>query len=151
MVSLLDVNLLIALAWPSHVHHQAALAWFRENQPSGWATCPLTESGFVRVSSNPQALPEAKTPRESILLLQRIVSLPHHQFWHDDVSLATSVLFDATRLSGYRQVTDAHLVTLALQRAGRLATLDRKISSLVPRGRTASEAVCVVLEEEDAG
>jgi len=150
MVSLLDVNLLIALAWPSHVHHRAALAWFQENQPAGWATCPLTQSGFVRVSSNPQALPEAKAPRESILLLQRIVSLPHHQFWHDDVSLATSVLFDASRLSGYRQVTDAHLVTLALQRAGRLATLDRRIRSLVPRGRTVSEVVCVVLEE-DAG
>jgi len=150
MVSLLDVNLLIALAWPSHVHHRAALAWFLENQHLGWSTCPLTQSGFVRVSSNPQAVSEAKTPRESILLLQRIISLPHHQFWHDDVSLATSSLFDATRLSGYRQVTDAHLMTLALHQGGRLATLDRRIKSLVPRGRTASEVVCVLLKD-DAG
>jgi len=147
MVALLDVNLLVALAWPSHVHHRAALAWFQENQHLGWATCPLTQSGFVRVSSNPQALPDAKTPRETVLLLQRIVSLPHHQFWQDDVSLATSSLFDATRLSGYRQVTDAHLVTLALHRDGRLATLDRKIGSLVPRGRNASEVVCVILKK----
>jgi hypothetical protein len=148
MVSLLDVNLLVALAWPSHVHHRAALTWFQGNQHLGWATCPLTQSGFVRVSSNPQALPEAKTPREAVLLLQRIGTLPHHQFWHDDVSLATSSLFDANRLSGYRQVTDAHLVTLALHRGGRLATLDRKIRSLVPRGRNAAEVVSVILAEE---
>lgn len=52
MAALLDVNLLVALAWPNHVHHQAALGWFQRNQAAGWATCPLTESGFVRVSSN---------------------------------------------------------------------------------------------------
>jgi len=147
MVSLLDVNLLIALAWPTHVHHDAALAWFQENQASGWATCPLTQSGFVRVSANEKALPDAKTPQEAVLLLRRIVALPHHQFWHDDVSLATSQLFDMTRLTGYRQVTDAHLVTLALHRGGRLATLERKIQTLVPRGHTAKDVVCAVLEK----
>jgi uncharacterized protein len=147
MVSLLDVNLLIALAWPSHVHHQPALAWFHKNQPLGWATCPITQSGFVRVSSNPKALPEAKPPQEALLLLQRIVALPHHEFWQDDVSLATSSQFDVTRLTGYRQVTDAHLVTLALHRRGCLATFDGKIRSLIPRGYAASEVVRIVLEE----
>jgi uncharacterized protein len=147
MVALLDVNLLIALAWPTHVHHGAALAWFQENQALGWATCPLTQSGFVRISSNEKALPDAKTPQEAVLLLRRIVALPHHQFWQDDVSLATSSLFDATRLTGYRQVTDAHLVTLALHRGGRLATVERKIQTLVPRGHAATEVVCAILEK----
>lgn len=137
MVSLLDVNLLVALAWPSHVHHRPALAWFRENQSRGWATCPLTQSGFVRVSANPQVLSEAKTVREAVQLLQRIVLLPHHQFWLDDVSIAASPGFDTTRVTGYRQITDAHLLALALHRGGRLATFDRKIAALAPAGASA--------------
>jgi hypothetical protein len=64
-----------------------------------------------------------------------------------DVNLLTSELFDVTRLTGYRQVTDAHLVTLALHRGGRLATLEGKIQTLVPRGHTATEVVCAILEE----
>lgn len=147
MVSLLDVNLLVALAWPNHVHHRAALAWFRRNQAGGWATCPLTESGFVRVSSNRTILPEARSPREAILLLRRIVALAHHELWHDDVSFASSALLNQTPLVGHRQVTDAHLLLLAQQRGGRLATLDGKIRGLVPRGRDAAEVVCFVLEE----
>ncbi len=134
MISLLDVNLLIALAWPTHVHHRAALAWFRENQALGWATCPLTQSGFVRVSANEKALPDAKTPQEAVLLLRRIVALPHHQFWQDDVSLATSQLFDVTRLTGYRQVTDAHLVTLALHRVAGLPPWSKRSETSLPEG-----------------
>jgi toxin-antitoxin system PIN domain toxin len=145
MVSLLDVNLLVALAWTNHVHHKAALAWFLRNQTLGWATCPLTQSGFVRVSSNPKAMPDARSPQVAIGLLKRIVSLPNHQFWHDDVSLADSNQLALSRLTGYRQVTDAHLVTLALNRGGRLATLDRRVQSLVPPA--SAEAVCLVLPD----
>lgn len=147
MVSLLDINLLVALAWPNHVHHRTALAWFRRNQRSGWSTCPLTQSGFVRVSSNPAAVSEARSPQEAILLLRRIVLLPHHEFWHDDVSFAAESFQEEIRLVGYRQVTDAHLLALARQRGGRLATLDGKIRSLVPRGNEASGALCCVLDE----
>ena len=67
MVRLLDINLLIALAWPSHVHHRQAHAWFAENAPSGWATCPFTQCGFVRISSNPQIIPEADSPHQDAL------------------------------------------------------------------------------------
>jgi hypothetical protein len=147
MAVLLDVNLLVALAWPNHVHHQAALAWFQRHQAEGWATCPVTESGFVRVSSNAAIVPEARTPREAILLLQRIVALPHHEFWPDDVSFASSGSLAEVPLVGYRQVTDAHLLALALHRGGRLATLDGKIRSLVPKGHNASDVLCLVLEE----
>jgi toxin-antitoxin system PIN domain toxin len=146
MISLLDVNLLVALAWPNHVHHTAALAWFRRNQGAGWATCPLTQSGFVRVSSNPSMVSEARSPQEAIQLLRRIVALPHHVFWHDDVSVASSEFVDEVRLVGYRQVTDAHLLALAQQRGGRLATLDGKMRGLVPRKRNIAEVVCFVAE-----
>lgn len=147
MIHLLDVNLLVALAWPNHIHHAAALGWFRRSQVSGWATCPLTESGFVRVSSNASVMPDARSPREAIHLLRRIVALPHHVFWHDDVSMAASEFLQEVLFVGHRQVTDAHLLTLAQNRGGRLATLDGRMRSLVPRGQDAAEILCLVLEE----
>lgn len=131
-VALLDVNLLVALAWPNHVHHEVAHRWFAENAKNGWATSPLTQSGFVRISSNPRVTSEARSPREALLALRAIVSLPHHVFWPDDEPLVTSAHFDAMQIVGYRQVPDAHLVALALHHGGALATLDRGIPSLVP-------------------
>jgi toxin-antitoxin system PIN domain toxin len=148
MVGLLDVNVLIALAWPNHHHHRVALDWFRENQKAGWATCPLTQSGFVRVSSNHKAIPEAKSPHEAILLLRHIVALPHHQFWTDDVAFATSEYIAPEKLLGYRQTTDAHLLALALRHGGQLVTLDHGIRSLVPREYSAQEVVVLVVERE---
>ncbi len=144
MVALLDVNLLVALAWPNHVHHRAALRWFTANRESGWATCSVTQSGFVRISSNPRSFSHAKTPREALLLLRRIVALPHHVFWTDDVSFATTPFLDPRKLLGYRQVSDAHLLALALRHGGCLATLDRGVGELVPPGHEAAEAVCLV-------
>lgn len=131
-VALLDVNALIALAWPNHVHHLPAREWFSDHHAEGWATCPLTESGFVRVSSSPRATSEAKTPAEALFLLQQIVALPGHTFWEDDISLAWSELIDPTKLVGYRQITDAHLVALAIRHGGKLVTFDRGMSQVVP-------------------
>jgi len=141
---LLDVNALVALAWPNHVHHARAIAWFRDHRASGWATCPLTESGFVRVSSNRSAIPEAKSPREAILLLERIVALPHHVFWEDDVSLARAHEVPREKILGHRQVTDAHLLTLALRREGRVATFDRGLAELLPREERAQGVVTLI-------
>lgn len=145
MVALLDVNLLVALAWPNHVHHRPALDWFSRHQEDGWATCPLTQSGFVRISSNPQVVSEARTPAEAILLLRRILALPHHEFWYDDVSLAAPAFLEEVRLVGHRQVTDAHLLRLAAQRGGRLATLDGRIRNLLPPDRNPAELLSLVL------
>lgn len=144
MVALLDVNVLIALAWPNHVHHVAARRWFTAHPALGWATCPVTQSGFVRVSANPRAVDDARTPHDAILLLRRIVALPHHRFWADDTALATSTRIAAERLSGYRQVTDAHLLALALRYSGRLATFDGGVRALVPPGIDPQCAVCTI-------
>lgn len=130
MTRLLDVNVLVALAWPNHIHHARALSWFRAVRDEGWATCPVTESGFVRVSSNARAIPEARTPREAIMLLRRMRELPGHAFWSDDVSAAREGPSPFDHVVGHRQVTDAHLLSLALQRGGRLATFDQAITSL---------------------
>jgi hypothetical protein len=144
MTCLLDVNALVALAWPNHVHHASAHTWFAANHRQGWATCPLTESGFVRVSSSPRATPEARTPGEAILLLRKILELPGHAFWQDDVSIAHEQNLAPERLLGYRQVTDAHLLSLAIRRGGRLLTFDRGILELVPKGRDPEEVIVLL-------
>ena len=132
MIPLLDVNVLVALAWPSHVHHELAHRWFQDAHTDGWATCPLTQSGFVRVSSNRLVLPEPVSPRDAVLLLRELVALPGHTFWTDDVSITESDTFHLDRLTTHRQITDAHLLALASRRGGRLATLDRRVATLLP-------------------
>jgi toxin-antitoxin system PIN domain toxin len=148
LIALLDVNVLIALVWPNHLHHDLVLRWFRNQQRGGWATCSVTQSGFVRVSSNHRVLPAAKSPAEALSLLQELVTLPGHHFLTDDIEVATSDLVDPHRLLGYRQVTDAHLLAVALRHGARLATLDRGIRHLVPAGWDAGEVVLSLIGPE---
>jgi uncharacterized protein len=126
-VSLLDVNALVALAWDSHVHHAAMRAWFAANGGAGWATCPITESGFVRVSSNPIVLPSAIGADAARGVLSALGAHPGHRFLVDDVSMSDS---DVPSIAGYRQVTDAHLLTLARRCDVRLVTFDASIIAL---------------------
>jgi len=130
--SLLDVNLLIALAWPSHIHYEQAHAWFADNAAFGWATCPVTQCGFVRVSSNPKIIADAVSPKEALSVLNGIVSMENHVFWPDSIPLSESSYIPANLLIGHRQVTDAYLLGLAISNNGQLATMDKRISSLLP-------------------
>jgi hypothetical protein len=150
-VALLDVNVLVALAWPNHVHHAAAHTWFAGQRSRGWATCPLTESGFVRVSSNPRLTSDARRPAEAIELLRRMVTLPGHAFWGDETSLATSPHVAGERLIGYRQVTDAHLLAVALAHEGRVATFDRGLRAIVPPPVDPGQAVELLSAREGPG
>ena len=126
-MGLLDVNALVALAWDSHVHHAATRAWFTANGSAGWATCPITESGFVRVSSNPIVLPSALSVDAARQALSALRAHPDHRFFSDDVSLSDG---DVPSVAGYRQVTDAHLLTLARRRGVRLVTFDASILAM---------------------
>ena len=130
MIDLLDVNLLVSLAWPNHVHHVQALTWFRRRGSEPWATTPFTEAGFVRVSSNVSAVPAAVTPTEAVALLDRIRDDPSHRFLVDDVPLVVGPHLAAERVATYRQVSDAHLLALARRHGARLATIDRGVSAL---------------------
>jgi len=130
-VPLLDVNALVALAWDSHVHHAAIRAWFADEPPGGWATCPVTESGFVRVSSNRRALPHALSVQAARDVLAAMRLAPGHRFLPDDVSITDA---DVPPMSGHRQVTDAHLLTLARRHGTRLVTFDAGLAELA-RGR----------------
>lgn len=128
---LLDTNLLIALLWPKHERHDQAMKWFARHRSRGWATCPLTESGFVRIVSNPAFSRDAVQPREAAQLLAANTSANDHVFWPDDRPFADAVAFSGVRLIGHQQVTDAYLFGLAIHRGGILATLDRQIAALV--------------------
>jgi uncharacterized protein len=135
---LLDVNVLIALAWPNHVHHELAQRWFESSARKAWATCPLTQLAFVRISSNPGIVAAAVSPRVAARLLAGITAQSGHEFWPDALDLAAVAGFSNLALVGHRQVTDAYLLALARSRGGRLATLDRGVADLVEAGERAS-------------
>ncbi len=126
-MGLLDVNALVALAWDSHIHHAETRNWFAANGAEGWATCPLTESGFVRVSSNPAVLPSAIGVEDARRVLALLRAAGNHRFLVDDVSMSDD---DVPPLVGHRQVSGAHLLTLARRHRMRLITFDGGLRTL---------------------
>ena len=142
MTVLLDVNVLIALAWPNHVHHAATRTWFEEQRHKGWATCTLTEAGFVRLSCNPSVVRHNVTPLDAIAVLERLTRLGVHTFWPLDRSILQLPESIVARLQGYRQITDAVLLAAAVQRKGKMATLDAGMESLVAESERSH--LCVI-------
>lgn len=133
-IALLDVNVLVALFDPDHVHHEVAHDWFADNRTSGWATCPLTENGFVRVLGN-LARSGAFVPiPELVDHLTTFCASGHHEFWPDAVSLRDERSFDLSHARGHRQLTDVYLLGLAVKRRGRLVTFDQKVPLGAVRG-----------------
>lgn len=132
MRALLDVNVLIALLDADHIHHPQARTWLRDNIDDGWATCPITENGCVRI----MAQPAYSNPLPASVVAQRLhaaTTTGHHRFWADDVSLLSPGVADWSRAIGSRQLTDAYLLALATHRGGRFVTFDARIAlSTVP-------------------
>jgi len=131
-VALLDVNVLFALAWPNHVHHEAADAWFVRNRRKGWATCPLTQLAFLRLSTQPAVVKAAITMQDAHAVLAANLAERDHEFWPLDYPVTEILPEIRERLVGPRQTTDALLLDLAIRRQGRLATLDLRIENLLP-------------------
>lgn len=138
---LLDVNVLIALAWPTHVFHDQVQRWFSTHAAQGWATCPITECGFLRIVSNPAFSPHALTPVEAIELLCKNVQHAKHHFWPDDLNSGDTLREMAASLNGHRQITDAYLIALCIRHKGKLATLDQGILELSGRTKSAIEFI----------
>jgi uncharacterized protein len=125
--ALLDVNVLVALHDPAHPNHEDAHRWFGRNRKRGWATCPVTVNGCVRVLSNPAYPSVTATPAEVASRLGVLCAGPDHEFWSDSVSLLDESLFRLQAITGHQQVTDICLLGLAVRHGGRLATFDRSI------------------------
>ncbi len=129
--SLLDVNFLIALAWPNHVHHSIAKKWFHNHHAEGWSTCPMTQAAFVRISSNPKIIEDAVTPIEALNLLKKYTERKTHLFLPNTVDFSAQEEYPVSLLHGHRQVTDFYLLLLARSNDAVLVTLDGKLVNAV--------------------
>jgi uncharacterized protein len=119
---LLDVNVLLALSLDNHMHHLAAAEWFDEADFE-WATTPITEAGFIRLSINSRVSGMTISAAQAIDVLGQLREAPGHRFVPDATSLGDAVI-DLKPLAGTKQVIDFHLVNVAAQNRMRLATFD---------------------------
>ena len=130
MRGLLDTNVLIALLDSAHTMHGAAWAWLEEEIERGWASCPLTENGVVRIMSQP-SYPNSHPAAEVGERLAEACNSAEHVFWPEDISLLTEGLIEWRNILGPRQLTDAYLLALAVRNGGRFVTFDERISTKV--------------------
>lgn len=142
MRALLDVNVLVALLDAQHVDHEKAHGWFAESLGAGWASCPMTENGCVRVMTNPR-YPAPVAAHEVLTKLATAKSHHAHAFWPDDLSLTDSSAFDVSHLRGHQQVTDSYLLGLAVKNGGRLVTFDSRIKLATVVGARAENLVVI--------
>jgi len=141
-VFLLDVNVLIALVDPAHVQHDQAHLWFSRVGHRGFATCPLTENGLIRIVGHPRYPNSPGPPSAVVQSLVTIRSLSGHKFWPDKISVADKAFFASELLSSHSRVTDSYLLALANSNGGRLATMDQKLATeVVPSGKASLELI----------
>jgi hypothetical protein len=142
-IALLDVNVLVALFDPAHANHEEAHRWFGQNRKHGWATCPITVNGCIRVLSNPAYPTVNATPSEVTDRLRSLCSSADHHFWADSVSLLDESLFRTAMIGGHQKITDAYLLGLAVRNHGRLATFDRSIPLKAVQGADPGSVVLI--------
>ncbi len=134
MRALLDVNVLIALLDAGHIHHHLASTWLEREIHQGWASCPITQNGCIRIMSQP-AYPGAHRATEVATRLSEAAA-SHHVFWPADISLLDSQWFDWPSILGHRQITDVYLLALAVKHNGRFVTFDQRITLQAVSGAT---------------
>lgn len=127
MRALLDVNMLVALLDAGHLHHGVAMRWLAAHQHLGWASCPLTQNGCLRILSLP-GYPNPQPVAQVALRLGAAVKHAAHEFWADGLSLLSPGQLQWDRVLSSRQVTDLYLLALAVSQGGRLVTLDQGIA-----------------------
>jgi toxin-antitoxin system PIN domain toxin len=146
MRALLDVNVLIALLDAGHVHHAAAGRWLdshlADGPAAGWASCPLTQNGCLRILSN-RAYPRPQPVAAGAARLAETAATPHHAFWPDDLSVLEPARFAHDRWLDSRQITDAYLLALAVHRGGVFVTLDHGIDISLVTGATPRHLVTI--------
>jgi toxin-antitoxin system PIN domain toxin len=134
---LLDVNVLIGLAFPAHTSHRQAHSWFQKEPGRLWATCPLTQAGFLRVAS--RALGGSRDAvRKALNGLERDCQGPGHEFWPTDIDLRNLSDSQRARLIGPNQIADMQLLLLAHRHRGQLATFDTGLRELASGTRYAN-------------
>lgn len=127
MRSLLDVNVLLALLDRDHVDHDRARAWMTQEIERGWASCAITQNGFVRVITQAR-YPSPISPHHAIDVLARATQTQYHEFWPCTVSVLDDEAVDPSRIHSSTQVTDAYLLALAVANRGTFVTFDQSIA-----------------------
>jgi hypothetical protein len=140
MRALLDVNVLIALLDPDHLHHRSATAWLAARLPQGWASCPITLNGCIRIMSQP-SYPNGAAPGLVASRLREAMQSPAHVFWPDDVNVVGDDVLDWRVVLGSRQLTEAYLLALAVRHGGRFVTLDQGVLPAAVAGATSETLV----------
>ena len=133
-IALLDVNVLIALVDPRHVHHEPSHRWFGAHGGHGWATCPLTQNALLRILGNPRYPNSPAGPALVMPLLQGLLGHPAHVFWPDVLSWDAAGVFVGDGLLHHGQITDTYLLALAVHYQGTLVSFDRRLSPRAVRG-----------------
>lgn len=136
--ALLDVNILLSLLDGDHVQHVTAREWFRSEVAAGWASCGVTQNGFVRIISQPR-YPSPVPPAQAIDRLATASAGPHHHFLPSSVSILDSGTVDPTRILSSRQVTDVYLLALAVANNLRLVTFDQSIPLAAVNGASSAD------------
>ena len=132
---LLDVNVLVAMAWPNHQFHIAAMQALETN-PDRWATCALTQLGFIRLSSNPAAIPTAKSPAEAASVMEAMTRDPLHVYLESlPVPVGTESRRVFENIMGHKQVTDSYLLALARKNDATFVTFDTRLKHLAAQTR----------------
>ncbi len=142
MRALLDINVLLALLDRDHIQHEQGRRWFQQQVHHGWASCAVTQNGFIRILSQP-SYPGPVATLQATRLLATATSTVHHEYWGSEVSILDETIFNHSRIHGPRQLTDVYLLGLAAHHCGRLVTFDRTIA--LASVRTASPNNLVVL------
>jgi uncharacterized protein len=138
MAYLLDVNVLVALIDPSHVHHDSAHVWFSAEGAHAWATCPLTENAVLRILGQPRYPNSPGTPATVAKILKALREQPGHEFWGDNISIMDSKYVSPQNLLSSAQITDTYLLALAVANDGQLVSFDRRlVTSAVRNGAKA--------------
>lgn len=140
MRALLDVNVLLALLDADHVDHERAQEWLSGEIQHGWASCALTQNGFIRVVSQPK-YPSPISPFEASERLRRATSTEYHEFWPCSISFLEKRRVNSSHVHGARQVTDVYLLALAVKHGGRFVTFDRSIPQSAAPGATPKHLV----------
>ena len=137
MTSLLDVNVLISLLDSNHEHHRAVMGWFEQNHDR-WASCPITQNGYLRIVTQ-KKYPNSISIPEAVRTLSQAVSTPNHEFLPDDITLLDSQLVAHGHIQGSGLFTDIYLLALSVAHGARFVTLDTGVPhAAVPQATEAS-------------
>ena len=140
MRALLDINVLIALHDRDHIHHELAALWLESNIGHGWASCPLTQNGMLRIMSQASY----KNVQDLSVLFEKLrneTTQPGHVFWPDDISLLDAERFHHAHMHGPRQLTDLYLLGLAVKNKACLVSFDARIPLSAVRGASARHLI----------